>query len=85
MSKPISRKCVGCGKIIERSNLVRIMKTYDSCEIILMPDSKHFGRSLYLCYNKECFKNAIKKKRFQKALKKDIPVSIMQCLENMTS
>lgn len=67
----------------ERENLIRIMKTYDTCEIKIMPTSKHFGRSSYLCYNKECLKNAIKKKRLQKTLKKEISPSVIECLENM--
>lgn len=81
--KHIFRKCVGCGEIKERSNLIRIVKTHDARELIIMPDSKHFGRSSYLCYNKDCLKNAIKKKRLQKTLKNEVSISILNCLENI--
>ena len=77
------RKCVGCNKIKERSNLIRLMKIHNTGEITIMPSSKHFGRSSYLCYNKECLKNALKKKRLQKTLKKDLPDSILQNLEKI--
>lgn len=81
--KTIPRKCTGCGKVIERSNLVRIMRLHDTHEIVLMPDSRHFGRSSYLCCNKECLKITVKKKRLQKSLKKEVPLSVLQKLESI--
>lgn len=48
-----------------------------------MPNSKKFGRSVYLCYNKDCYRNALKKKRFQRALKKEIPSSILEKVEKL--
>ena len=36
---------------------------------IINPDSKIFGRSAYLCYNKSCVELALKKNKIQKALK----------------
>ena len=77
------RKCIGCGKIKSKKDMVRIMKTHDTNEIIVMPSSNCFGRSSYLCYNKECLNQAIKKKRLQKTLKKDIPISILKYLESI--
>jgi len=75
-----SRKCIGCGQIKDKKDMIRVMRTYDTNEIIVMPSSHHFGRSSYLCYNKECLNQAIKKKRLQKTLKKDIPISIINDL-----
>ena len=40
-----------------------------SGNVILMPDSKIFGRSVYLCYNQSCIDNAFKKNRINKLLK----------------
>ncbi|OGH98801.1 MAG: hypothetical protein A2287_02585 [Candidatus Melainabacteria bacterium RIFOXYA12_FULL_32_12] len=81
--KDIIRRCVGCGELKERSHLVKITKTHDTCEVVISPTSRHFGRSSYLCYNKECLKNAIKKRRLQKALKKEISASTLEHLENI--
>ena len=67
------RKCIACGKLIQRNNMIRILKEFQTGEIITNPDSKQFGRSAYLCYNSECIKMAFKKKRFQKALRSQIP------------
>lgn len=77
------RKCAGCGEIRPRKDLIRIMKTHDTKEIVVMPSSKQFGRSTYLCYNKECLKQAIKKKRLQKTLKKDVSISTLNYLESI--
>ena len=67
----------------EKTDLIRIMKTYDTGEVIIMPTSKNFGRSSYLCYNKECLKVALKKKKIQRTLRKDIPVSSLENIESI--
>jgi predicted RNA-binding protein YlxR (DUF448 family) len=79
------RKCVGCGIIKEKSKFIRIMNVHNSDEVIIEPTSRYFGRSSYLCYNRDCLKNAVKKKRLQKSLKKTIEDSILKNLENIIS
>jgi predicted RNA-binding protein YlxR (DUF448 family) len=83
IKKSSLRKCVGCGIIKEKSELIRIMNLHNSDEVVIEPTSRHFGRSSYLCYNKECLKNAVKKKRLQKSLKRTIKESILKDLENI--
>ena len=63
------RKCVGCGELKDTENLIKITKEHQSGELFLNPNSKIFGRSAYLCYNKLCVENALKKNRLNKALK----------------
>ena len=67
------RKCIGCGQIKNRSELIKITKTNEANTLVINGNSKIFGRSAYLCYNKACIEEAFKKKRIQKALK--TPVS----------
>ena len=55
------RKCIACGEIKPKSELIKITKEYSSGDIIVQPDSKIFGRSAYLCYNENCINTAIKK------------------------
>lgn len=38
---------------------------------MIEPDSKIFGRSVYLCYNQSCIDNAFKKNKIYKILKTD--------------
>ena len=63
------RKCIGCGKIKPREELLKITKEHKSGKIVIEPDSKTFGRSAYFCYNKDCQELALKKNRLNKALK----------------
>ena len=63
------RKCIGCGELKDSSQLIKITNDRINNEVILNPNSKIFGRSVYLCYNKLCIENAFKKNKLQKILK----------------
>ena len=65
----VNRKCIGCGKIKPREELLKITKNYIDGKIVIEPDSKTFGRSAYFCYNKECQESALKKNKLNRALK----------------
>ena len=69
MTKESLRKCIGCGNLISRSLMIKITKEHLTGEVIVNPDSKTFGRSVYLCYNQNCIEQALKKNRLGKALK----------------
>ena len=56
-----ARKCVSCGKIKAREELIKITKEDKRVNIVIMPDSKTFGRSVYLCYNQDCIETVLKK------------------------
>ena len=66
------RKCISCGKLKPTDELIKITKEHNSGNIIIKPDSKTFGRSVYLCYNQECI-NTVLKKGINKPLKANIP------------
>ena len=55
------RKCISCGAYKKRSELIKITKEKISGNIVTEPDSKTFGRSVYLCYNENCINTALKK------------------------
>jgi len=63
------RKCVGCGALKDRKDLIKITYSKKDNEIKINHNTKIFGRSAYLCYNKLCIENAFKKNRLQKSLK----------------
>lgn len=65
--------------------MIKITRVHNTQDIIINPDSTCFGRSAYVCYNKVCTLNVIKKKRVQKALKRDIPKEITEQLTNIVS
>ena len=55
------RKCIACGEIKPKSELIKITKEHTSGNVVVQPDSKTFGRSVYLCYNENCINTTIKK------------------------
>lgn len=63
------RKCIGCYNTFDRSEMFRIMKKFDNGEIIVNPTNKDFGRSVYICKNKECIEKAFKKNKINHFLK----------------
>ena len=69
MEEKLFRKCVGCGELKSRNNMIKLTKEHLTGEIVLNPNSKIFGRSAYLCYNQECKEQALKKKKINRALR----------------
>ena len=65
------RKCAACGKLEPQNLLIRITKEYNTENVVIQPDSKTFGRSVYLCYNENCI-NTVLKKGINKPLKANI-------------
>lgn len=56
-----TRKCIACGEIKPKAELIKITREHASGEVVIQPNSKTFGRSVYLCYNENCINTAIKK------------------------
>ena len=76
------RKCVGCGKLFDRENMVKITRENLHGEVVLKPNNKIFGRSAYLCYNNSCIEAAFKKNRISKVLKASVPEDLKGKLLN---
>ncbi|KGG13522.1 hypothetical protein EV05_0177 [Prochlorococcus sp. MIT 0601] len=43
---------------------------------------KGMGRSAYICPKKECFEEALRRKRLQKALRCQVPLTVFDLLQN---
>ena len=65
----VLRKCVGCGELKPREDMIKIMKNYIDGNVVINPNSKTFGRSVYLCYNQNCIEQALKKRKINRILK----------------
>jgi predicted RNA-binding protein YlxR (DUF448 family) len=83
MTKEIQRKCIGCFETKNREDLIKITRDSTTGKVFINPDSKIFGRSVYLCYNETCIKNALKKNKLQKFLKADLSMDLTQMLKNI--
>lgn len=69
MTREIKRKCIGCFQDKNREEMIKITREYSSGEIFINPNSKIFGRSVYLCYNNSCIQSSFKKNKLAKFLK----------------
>jgi len=83
--KPTKRKCCGCQEIKDRDEMIRITAEHDTGKITVNPDSKTFGRSVYLCPEKTCFERAFKRSSVTKLLKNkhEFPACLKQELSGL--
>ena len=73
------RRCVGCGEMKSKKELLRIIRTAED-EILLDAAGKKNGRGAYLCPNEECFKKAVKAKGLERSLKMAVPKEVIENL-----
>ncbi len=74
------RKCVGCGEMKEKKDLIRIIKDADD-QILLDATGKANGRGAYICKSAECLKKAAKNKGLERSLKSQIPGDVLERIE----
>lgn len=80
------RKCLGCGEMLPKKELVRVVKTKtgegeEDFEICLDLTGKKAGRGAYVCRKSECLSRARKAKRIERALSCRIPDEVYDKLE----
>ena len=78
MSKIHYRKCAGCGEVKDRQELIKITSEHNTEEIYVNPSDKIYGRSVYICRDKNCINAAFKKDKISKFLKKKVPDEIQK-------
>ena len=66
------RKCMGCGEMKPKKELVRVVKTPED-EIVLDLTGRKNGRGAYICRDVECLKKARKAERIEKSFLCRIP------------
>ena len=74
------RKCVGCGEMKSKREMIRVLKTSDE-EFVLDATGKKNGRGAYVCSSKECLSLAIKNKGLERSFKQAIPKEVYDKLE----
>lgn len=74
------RRCVGCGEMKPKKELLRILKTEDE-EFVLDTTGKKNGRGAYICYSRDCFRKAVKNKGLERSFKQAVPAEIYGRLE----
>lgn len=80
MKKIPMRMCIGCGEMMEKKQLIRVVNNKDE-GISLDPTGKKSGRGAYLCKNEECFRKAQKARRLERAFSCRIDEAVYNQLE----
>lgn len=78
------RKCVGCGEMKPKKELIRVLRTEEN-EFVLDVTGKKNGRGAYICNSKECFAKACKNKGLERSFKQAIPTEVYERLEKEMS
>ncbi|MAR07732.1 MAG: DNA-binding protein [Cyanobium sp. NAT70] len=75
--RAILRRCVACRQLLDRSLLWRVVRDHKDGVLL----DKGMGRSAYLCTKETCMEEALRRKRLQKALRCQVPDSILAELQ----
>lgn len=78
------RKCMGCGEMKSKKELVRVVKNKEG-EILLDLTGKKAGRGAYVCPTLSCLQKARKSRGFERALSCRIPDEIYDRMEQELS
>ena len=74
------RMCNGCGEMMAKNQLIRIVRDNEG-QLSLDLTGKKNGRGAYLCRNADCLKKARKNHRIERSLQLQIPDEIYDRLE----
>ena len=74
------RKCVGCGEMKMKKELMRILRTENGEFVVDAYGNKH-GRGAYICRSAECFRKAVRNKGLERSFKQEIPQDVYDRLE----
>lgn len=69
------RKCLGCGEMKDKKELVRIVRSSEG-EISVDITGKKPGRGAYICRSEACLNAAVKARRLDRAFKCKLPEDI---------
>ena len=74
------RKCIGCGDMKNKNELVRIVHGQDGGFSVDMTGKKA-GRGAYVCANAACLSRAVKGKGLERSFKSPVPKDIYESLK----
>jgi len=73
------RKCIGCGEMKDKRELVRIVRNKEG-EISVDLKGKKPGRGAYICKSVDCFEKARKARRLERAFSTQIEPEIYDAM-----
>lgn len=75
------RSCVGCQQVFAKRELLRVVRTPEG-QVVLDTTGKRSGRGAYICHRVECFDQAVKGQRLQRALEVPLPAEVLEQLRS---
>ena len=75
--RPVLRRCVSCRKLLNRKQLWKVTRDHQDGVVL----NGGMGRSAYLCPNEICLEDSWRRKRLQKALRCQVPASVLEVLQ----
>lgn len=75
------RKCLGCGEMKSKKELIRVILTPEGTIETDFTGKKN-GRGAYICHSEGCLNAAVKSHGLEKALKTSIPGDIFESLRS---
>ncbi|KZR77847.1 YlxR family protein [Prochlorococcus marinus] len=75
--RPVLRRCVTCRQLLDRQQLWRVIRDHQEGVVL----DEGMGRSAYLCPSEACLEEALRRKRLQKALRCQVPISVVEVLQ----
>ena len=79
--RPVLRRCVACRELLDRQQLWRVSR--DPQDGVLL--DRGMGRSAYLCPTEACLDEARRRKRLNKALRCQVPDTVITTLQERLS
>ncbi|MDI6894586.1 MAG: YlxR family protein [Bacillota bacterium] len=71
------RMCVGCQEMKPKRDMVRIVRTPEG-EVLVDPTGKKSGRGVYVCPDHGCVEKAVKTRRLEKALGREMSPEVLE-------
>lgn len=76
--------CVSCRKMKGKNELIRVVRAKDEEPKIDM-SFKAQGRGAYVCKNRSCVENAVKRRAFERAFGRRIKEEVIEALGDMAN
>lgn len=81
--KPVLRRCVGCGEMKDKKDLIRVVRDTEG-NIAIDVTQKKNGRGAYVCRSLSCLETAVKRRGLERTLKCAVPKEISAQLRSQT-
>ena len=80
--KPVLRRCVGCGEMKDKKDLIRVVRTQEG-EILPDLTGRLNGRGAYICKVPQCLMTAVQRKGLERSLRCRVDAKVYEDLSSV--